>query len=102
MGKIRNKPTKPIEPEDLEKAEIIVDSLTTSTIVEKEKDDPYDGLTERQKLIARMRLRGASQTTIAKTLNLSQPLVCREIKIIREHMATRGSSIDQAATIGET
>lgn len=87
---------------DLEKGNAVADALTTTTIAEREQDDPYDGLSDRQRTIARMRLRGLTQKTIAKFLGVSQPVISKECKRIREHMQARGESIDQDVTIGET
>lgn len=68
------------------------------------KDEEYDleGLTERQQLIFRFRLRGLSQQAIAKFFKVSQPVISKEVKRIKQYFRDKGSSIDQDATIGET
>lgn len=83
-------------------ASMAIEAYTTPEVVEAEKDNPYEGLTERQQLIARMRLRGFSQTAMAQVLGVSQPIVSKELKRVREHMSKRGASVDQNLVIGET
>lgn len=91
---------KPKQPS--ENGELVANALTTTAIAEVEKDDPYEGLTDRQKTIARLRLRGLTQATIATVLGVSQPMISKELIKIREHMQNRGAAIDQAVTVGET
>lgn len=63
-------------------------------------EDPFEGLNDRQKQIARLIIRGMSQRVIAKVLNISQPLVSVELKRIREHYASKGAVIDQNTVVG--
>lgn len=65
-------------------------------------EDPFNGLTDRQRTIARLRLRNISQSAIAKLLNVTQPLISVELKAIREWQMERGKNVNQAAVIGET
>lgn len=64
--------------------------------------DPMFGLTEQQRMIYRMKMRGLAQGQIAKFLNISQPAVSKHLKHIREHMAERGAHINQDVVVGET
>lgn len=66
------------------------------------QEDPFTGLTERQKRIARLRLRGLSQAAIAKFENVSQPIISQELKKIKEWQAERGANVDQNAVVGGT
>jgi len=63
-------------------------------------DDPFNGLTERQKNIARLRMRGLSQQTIANLVGVAQPIISKELARIKEWQAEQGASVDQAATVG--
>lgn len=85
------------EPMDLAQA---VDSLT--------KDLP-DELTDRQKQIYDLRLRGFSQTAIAKVvknkdgvLGVSQPMIAKEMRKIKEVFKGLGRTVDQEMVVGES
>lgn len=65
-------------------------------------NDPYIGLTDQQKLIARLKLRGLTQAQIGQFLNISQPAVSKHIANINAHLNKRGSSLNQARMVGET
>lgn len=71
----------------------IPDSLVTA-------EDPFNGLSDRQRTIARLRLRNISQGAIAKLLGVTQPLISIELKAIREWQIARGKNVDQAAVVG--
>lgn len=62
--------------------------------------DPLDGLTERQKLIARLRMRGLSQEAIATVVGTSQPMVSKELTAIKEWQTERGKNVNQAEVVG--
>jgi hypothetical protein len=62
--------------------------------------DPFVGLTERQKRIARLRMRGMTQKAIAGIEKIAQPLISRELKAIKEWQEARGANIDQPAVVG--
>jgi predicted transcriptional regulator len=88
---------------DLVEAEKMVNALATREELDWEtKKDPYKGLTERQQLIARYKLRGLSQQAIAGFMKVSQPVISKEMKRIRAHMIERGETIDQDRIVGET
>lgn len=63
-------------------------------------DDPFGGLTERQKNIARLRMRGLSQQTIANLVGVAQPIISKELARIKEWQVEQGASVDQAAVVG--
>lgn len=86
---------------DLKKCNDMLDALATEEEKEKETE-AYGGLTERQQIIMRFKLRGLSQKAIGNFLNLSQPIISGEIKKIKKHMQTKGSVINQNEIIGET
>lgn len=68
----------------------------------REQEDPFSGLTERQKIIARLRMRGLSQKAIANVVEVSQPMVSKELARIKEWQTERGANVDQAAIVGNT
>lgn len=63
-------------------------------------EDPWTGLTERQVLIQRLKMRGMSQTNIGTVLGISQPMVNKELKKIREVHKSRGVNLDKDAVSG--
>jgi predicted transcriptional regulator len=70
-------------------------------IVQLDKD-PWAGLTDRQKKIQEMYMRGMSQSTMAKLFQVSQPMIAKELKNIRRKHAERGVAIDKNSYAGET
>lgn len=66
------------------------------------QEDPFSGLTERQKRIARLRMRGLSQTAIANLEGTSQPVISQELAKIKEWQANEGANVDQPAVVGES
>lgn len=66
------------------------------------QEDPFSGLTERQKRIARLRMRGLSQQAIANLENVSQPIISQELKKIKDWQAERGANVDQNVIVGNT
>lgn len=70
-------------------------------IVQLDKD-PWYGLTDRQKQVQEMFMRGISQTTMGKILGISQSMVFKELTAIRKKHAERGVAIDKNSYAGET
>ncbi|NBU70800.1 MAG: hypothetical protein EBS53_05020 [Bacteroidetes bacterium] len=68
----------------------------------KEIEDPFTGLTERQKMIARLRMRGLSQEAIANVIGTSQVWISKELKRIKEWQASRGKNVNQEEVVGST
>jgi hypothetical protein len=66
------------------------------------QEDPFSGLTERQKRIARLRMRGLSQQAIANLEGVSQPIISQELKKIKDWQAERGANVDQHVIVGGT
>lgn len=99
MSKKKGRPPKEA---NLEKGEKVVEALSTTEVLDREPNEAYEGLTDRQQTIAKLRLRGMSQTVIANILNVSQPVISKECTKIKEHLQKRGAAIDQALTVGET
>lgn len=60
------------------------------------------GLTDRQRLIIRMRMRGMSQNAIANFFGISQPMVSKELVTIREYQERRGKTVKQEEIVGHT
>jgi len=65
-------------------------------------EDPFNGLTDRQKLIARLRMRGLSQQAIANVVKVSQPYVYKELVAIKSWQIERGRRVDQEEVVGGT
>lgn len=95
MGKTKDKDKKVAD---------LADALATRNQEEFElqNEEAFKDLTERRKLIARLKLRGLSQTAIAKFLNVSQPYISAELRKIREHFRSKGATLDQDVIVGET
>lgn len=68
----------------------------------KEQVDPFSGLTERQKNIARLRMRGLTQKAIGNIVGLAQPVISIELQKIKEWQIQRGGTVDQDAVVGGT
>jgi DNA-binding CsgD family transcriptional regulator len=60
------------------------------------------GLTDQQKAVVQLKLRGFNQSSIAGVLKVSQARVSQEMAEIKQHFHERGSSIDQKELIGES
>ena len=75
------------------------DAVSTLSTADK---DPWLGLTERQRQVQRLKLRGVSQAVIAKVLGVAQPTISRELAEIREVHRSKGIAIDKEAFIGES
>ena len=58
-------------------------------------------LTERQKRIFGFRLRNFTQTAIAKVEGVSQPMIAKEVRKIKEVLKEHGRTIDQELVVGE-
>lgn len=75
------------------------DALAKEGPVEK---SILEGLTDRQRTIAKLKLRGLSQKLMAEMLDLTPARISQEVAAIREHFISKGSDINQAALVGET
>lgn len=77
--------------EAMKSAEFVADEL--------EKETPRDhpialtGLSDRQKLVARLRMRGLTQNKIAEILKISQPVVSRELNAIKKKQGLKVEEI---------
>lgn len=80
------------------KAELAADILGEDAESHK---DLLAELTANQRHVMRLKLRGATQEQIAIVMGVSQPAISKTIKRVKEHLAARGKSIDQAEVIGE-
>lgn len=70
----------------------------------KETDFSFltDGLSEQQRLVLRMRIRGLNIPQIAKVLNVSKQAIHQMLDRIKEYHAKRGTKLAEATVIGET
>lgn len=66
------------------------------------EQDPWSGLTERQTLIQRLRLRGMSQQAIGRVLSISQPMVHKELKNINKIHEKKGVSVKKELVVGKS
>lgn len=64
--------------------------------------DPFYGLSERQKSIAKMSLRGITQAAMGQILGIDQSMVSRELKKVNEHLTAKGTTLNQAAVVGRS
>ena len=88
---------------EIAKATELADALTTEKHREFEKNSvEIRGLTDHQKQILRLKMRGIPQTTIAKIMGVSQPYISQEMKRIREIFKEKGKTIDQDLVVGNT
>lgn len=71
-------------------------------ITESEEAELPVEMTDRQRKITKLRLRGLSQRAIAQTLNVSQATIAQEAKIIRKLFAEKGKKINRDVVIGES
>lgn len=76
--------------------------IPDSQLLSYRQDDPFGGLTDQQRTIARLRIRGLNQKAIAQVVGISQPMVSKELTAIREFQEKKGAGLEQAAIIGET
>lgn len=63
-------------------------------------EDPLAGLSDRNKRIARLRMRGLSQGAIARIEGISQPAVSVALKTIKEWQVDRGANVEQKYIVG--
>jgi len=61
-----------------------------------------DDLTDKQKEVLKLRLRGLSQNAIAKVLGVTQPVVSKHLRIVRQKMERDGKSVNQHVIVGES
>lgn len=93
------RPTKKVQSEIIQKGEELAEAIDPFP---KVKDDFSEGLTDQQRIISRLKMRGLTQKQIATYLGISQPAVSKHLARVKEHMREKGSSADQATIIGET
>jgi len=95
----RKRKDEQAEQKALVKAHQLADALADDP---DEYKEILDELTDRQKMIARLKLRGVSQEAIAKVLKLTPARISQEVRFVRKHFINKGSSIDQSYKIGES
>lgn len=64
--------------------------------------DPFEGLTERQRRLVRLRFRGMSWETAGKMVGISDHTVWQEANAIKAHYEKCGMSVDQNLLVGES
>ena len=65
------------------------------------KNPPVE-LSERQRRIVNFRMRGLTQVAIAKLEKVSQPMIAKELRKIREVFKQQGRTIDSEVVLGES
>ncbi len=78
-----------------------LDDLPADNLRQYTEVDPWEGLTDRQKVIQTMKIQGAKVRTIAQALSVSIPTVEKEIHRIKEIHAQNGASINAHEYVGE-
>ena len=68
----------------------------------KDVEDSVVGLTDRQREVFKLTLRGLTQRAIAEVLNISQPAVAKHWKAVKEKFAEIGASVNQDQVVGES
>jgi hypothetical protein len=84
----------------LEALEDLTAKPETALALTPEEERLYDGLTERQKKILNMRLRGFTTAVISRLLTLPNTTVNRELMEIKMWQIERGRDIDQHEVVG--
>jgi DNA-binding CsgD family transcriptional regulator len=64
--------------------------------------DPWSGLTNLQKQVQALKLKGISQRVMANVLQVSQTTIFKELEKIREIHCKNGASLDTNTYVGET
>jgi len=59
-------------------------------------------LTDKQRQVFKLKLRGFTQRAIAEVMNISQPAVAKHWRKIKERFAAIGAEVDQEQVIGES
>lgn len=85
----------------IQKGTELANAIDPDDIFAGSKDD-YSALTEQQRIVARLKLRGLSQVQIATYLNISQPAVSKHLSKVKDFMREKGSKVDQSIIVGET
>lgn len=65
-------------------------------------EDAVVGLTDKQKQVFKLKLRGFTQRAIGEVMGISQPAVAKHWKKIKARFAEIGASIDQNQVVGES
>lgn len=65
-------------------------------------DNPPNELSERQRRVVNYRMRGLTQKAIGDLEGVSQPMIAKEMRKIREVYKEQGRTIDQEQVVGET
>ena len=71
----------------------VIDALATH-------QEAPEGLTERQKRILKLALRGVSQNAMARIEGVSQPMIAKEWAKVKKALAEKGSGVDQQEVVG--
>lgn len=98
--KSTGRPTKEEQAADLEKGENLVKAINPFPLVNDEFSG--EGLTDQQRVIARLKMRGLTQHQIGTYLQISQPAVSKHLARVKEYMKEKGSKVDQSVIVGET
>jgi len=89
------------EETSIQKGTELANAIDPDDLFSKTNDE-YAGLTEQQRIVARLKLRGLSQVQIATYLNISQPAVSKHLAKVKDYMREKGSKVDQSIIVGET
>jgi len=98
----RRKRQKAALKKQLKNPKTVADILDKDVVDESKDPSRWEGLTERQKLIVRLRLRGVGTNTIGSLLSISAQCVTSELRKIREKQGERISKLEQNIVLGES
>ena len=93
--KVRDDATAIVVAKGDELADMLADDIPS-------QEKLLDGLTEKDRLILRLKLRGFTQTAIAKVVDLKQPAVSKALARIRNVHEAKGLAVNQGVVVGET
>lgn len=88
-----------------DKAKLVKNGNELADALAPDSDDQttlMEGLSDRQRVIVRFKMRGLSQAATAQFLKITPARVSQEMKAIRAHYVVRGSNVNQAALVGDT
>lgn len=66
------------------------------------REDAVLGLTDKQKQVFKLKLRGFTQRAIGEVMDISQPAVSKHWKAIQKHFSDIGATINQNQVVGES
>lgn len=85
-----------------ENLEVNLTERPAEVLLDQMDKDPWSGLTDRQRTIQELKLRGLSQKAIGTLVGISQTMVFKELAAIKEVHKQKGATLDTQTFAGET